>query len=91
MPKKNLVKYLKNLVPVLFVEYRKCLSKLEATAVKFFQSAKKNPANLVEDINYLIRVKFPQISLTGVWGKVENMKSEQRTNDRRMTGISWSQ
>ena len=54
---------------------RKCLSQSEArAAILFFRSVRKN-TNSVEDVEFLLPVKFRWILFSGVRGEVKNVKS----------------
>ena len=56
----------------------KCLSQSEArTAILFFWSARKKK-NLVEDVEFLLPVKFRWILFSGFRGEVENVSANQR-------------
>ena len=41
--------------------------------------------NLVEDVEFLLPVKFREILFSGFRGEVENVKSQRRTDRRRTT------
>ena len=71
----------------IFVEFPSAVSEEKSNifsqsearpAILFFQSARKKPINLVEDIEILLPFRFRWIPFSGFRGEVENVSANQR-------------